>query len=177
MNVSDSLPASFATFPDTARVWLFGTDRALDAAETRRLEHEIDAFTRGWMAHGAPLRATHATLESRFVVVAADETACAASGCSIDALLRRIGELEAAVGVSLRDGARIWYRIRNGDIVCCDRQTFRMRAERGEIDAATPVFDTTIQTLGDLRAGRFERPAGAAWHARLLPALETAPDA
>jgi hypothetical protein len=39
----------------------------------------------------------------------------------------------------------------------------------GDVDGETPVFDTTVTTMGEFRA-RFERPARASWHAELLQA-------
>jgi hypothetical protein len=36
-----------------------------------------------------------------------------------------------------------------------------------DVDGDTPVFDTTITTVGELRT-RFERPARDSWHADLL---------
>ncbi len=42
-------------------------------------------------------------------------------------------------------------------------------AERGEVDGNTIVFDLTVQHLGDVRDGGWERAAVSSWHAQLLP--------
>lgn len=158
---------SLSELPDEARVWVFGAGRPLTGAEVARIDAALEEFLAGWAAHGARLRPAHEVRERRFVIVAVDERAAGASGCSIDALSHRIAGLEEELGVSLRAGGRIWYR--DGDrIVSCDRATFRDRAATGDVSPRTPVFDPTVATLGDVRAGRFERPAGSSWHARLL---------
>jgi hypothetical protein len=36
----------------------------------------------------------------------------------------------------------------------------------GAVDAATPVFDLTLATVGALRVEGVERPAGRSWHGR-----------
>lgn len=159
---------SLSSLPDDSRVWVFGSDRALTDGELARIDSLLGEFLSGWAAHGAPLRTGHDVVERRFVVVAVDERAAGASGCSIDALSRHIGDIERSLGVDLRDGARVWYRS-GDDIACCDRAEFRARAAKGEITADTPVFDPTISDLGALRGDGLERPAGASWHRRLLP--------
>lgn len=164
---------SLSRLPDESRVWVFGADRPLTDSEISRVESSLADFLRGWAAHGAPLRTGHEIIERRFVVVAVDERAAGASGCSIDALSRHIADLGRALDVDLVDGGRIWYRD-GGDVVCCDRAEFRDRAAAGEVTAETSVFDPTVAGLDELRAGRFERSAGSSWHARLLPSTGVA---
>jgi len=168
--------------PDHSRIWVFGAAAPLTAAQRETLDADLAGFVRGWAAHGSALVAGHEIVEDAFVIVAVDETAQGASGCSIDAMVRHLGELEGRLGIELLDGSRIWYRTGGGGIVSCDRAEFGSLSEQGDIDAATPVFDPTIETLGELRAGRLERSAGRSWHARLLrlpgsaPAPDPAPD-
>lgn len=159
--------------PDDSRVWVFGADRALTADEIARVDSALREFLAGWAAHGAPLRTWHDVIELRFVVVAVDERSAGASGCSIDALSRQIGEIGRSLDVGLLGGGRIWYRD-GDDIVCCDRAEFRARAAAGDVTARTRVFDPTVSDLGAIRAGHLERPAGESWHARLLPSTGVA---
>jgi hypothetical protein len=159
---------SLSALPDTSRIWIFGATEPLTDAQQQALDADLTGFVRTWAAHGSQLMAAHRLEESTFVVVGVDETVHGASGCSIDSLVRHLSELETALDVSLLDGARIWYRTHAGDIVSCERSEFTDRSKQGEIDAGTRVFDPTIQALGDLRRGDFERAAGESWHARLL---------
>jgi hypothetical protein len=80
-----------------------------------------------------------------------------------------VQQLERELGLSLVGGGRVFYRTRNGDVNAVDREEFHGLAERGAITSNTPVFDTTVMTLGDWRA-RFEGPAERSWHGQLLPA-------
>jgi hypothetical protein len=159
---------SITALPDTARVWVFGATEPLTPAQRDALDDELTGFVRSWAAHGSQLMAAHEIVLDTFVVVAVDESLHGASGCSIDAMVRRLAELEDELGVSILEGALVWYRTQGGDIVSCSRSEFKVRSEQGEIDAATRVFDPTIQTLGALRSGAFERPASESWHAQLL---------
>lgn len=160
--------------PDEAHVWVFGTNRPLAGEETALLRDRFPPFLEEWTAHRRELRAAWELREDRFVIVAVDEASTAASGCSIDALMRHLRGLEEALQVGLLDSTPIWYRNAEGEIVAVTRAEFRLRAGAGEVDVRTAVFDPTLATLGELRAGRLELPAGEAWHARLLPADTTA---
>lgn len=156
------------SLPDSARVWVYGTDRALTREEREALLDDLRAFVDIWTAHGAALRAGVEWVEDRFAVVAVDEASAPASGCSIDAMSRRLAALEARLGCSLLDSTRVFYRTESGGIESCARAEFRTRAEAGAIGEATPVFDPTINTLAALRAGKLERPVAHSWHRRLL---------
>jgi len=162
---------SISALPDAARVWVFGAASPLTDAQERALDVDLSGFVKSWAAHGSPLLAGHAIIDGRFVVVAVDESHQGASGCSIDAMVGHLREMEDRLSVSLLDGTRIWYRTQAGDIVSCDRPQFRTRAEKDDVDEATPVFDITIQSLAELRGGHFERPVRDSWHARLLSPL------
>jgi hypothetical protein len=157
-----------ADLPDDARVWCFGADPEPGPDTAGRLLEEMRAFVSEWTAHRKALRAGVAWRSDRFLCVAVDESAAGASGCSIDALSDRLRELERELGVSLLDAAPVWYRDAAGTVRSVSRETFRALAARGEIGADTPAFDLTVATLGELRAGRLERPVRESWHARLL---------
>lgn len=164
--------AAFDTLPDEARMWCFAADRAPEPAETARLLDAMTDFLEGWTAHGADLSVGLDWRYDRFLLVAVDERAAGASGCSIDALTRRLGELEAELGLRLRDASPVWYRDpEDGDRVkCASRAEFREIAGRGRADGSTTVFDLTVERVGELRRGSWELPARDAWHATLLPA-------
>ncbi len=157
-----------ADLPDDARVWCFGADPTPGPERGGRLLEEMRAFVSEWTAHRKALRAGVGWWLDRFLCVAVDESAAGASGCSIDALSDRLRELERELGLSLLDATPVWFRDASGAIRSAPRETFRALAARGEVGAETPAFDLTVATLGELRAGRLERPVRESWHARLL---------
>ena len=159
----------FDTLPDDARVWVFGTDRALSAAEAARLLAVVDAYLARWAAHGAPLASARDWRDDHFLTIAVDQRAAGASGCSIDALFHQLQDLERSLGVSIVGGGRIFYRDEAGAVQAADRSTFGELAGRGELTPDTIVFDPTVTTLGSWRSG-FERRASESWHAQLMPA-------
>ena len=158
----------FDTLPDQSRVWIFGSDRALNPDETRGLLSDTDRFLEGWAAHGAPLKASREWTDTHFLTIAVDQSTAGASGCSIDGLFRTLSSLGPRIGANLVGSGRVFYRDSAGEVQSVSRDRFTELASSGEITAATPVFDTTIQTLGEWR-DRFERTVADSWHAQLLP--------
>lgn len=163
------MPAvSFDRLPDDARLWVFGAAQPLDDAQQADLLAHVDDFLQRWAAHGAPVVGGRELREGRFLFVGADERATGVSGCSIDSLFRTLGELEERMGVPLRDSSIIYWRDAAGQVRSASRPEFRQVARGGELTPDTHVFDNTVDTVGDLRAGQWERPMRDAWHGRLL---------
>lgn len=166
----------FEEMPGDARLWVFGTDRVPGPDEARRLGSRTRSFLESWTAHDRALDAAFQIREDRFVLVAVDERRARASGCSIDALTRHFRGMEEELGISILDSAPVWYRDEEGAPVRASRTAFREAAARGEVTLDTPVLDLTADTVGDIRTGRWERPARRSWHARLLDSSrETVP--
>jgi hypothetical protein len=155
----------FDQLPPDARLWIFPASRALSDDEQRSVFAETDAFIDEWMAHGVPLNAARDVRHGQFVLIGVDERAAGASGCSVDALVRRMGRLQAVLGVELVENGPVLYR--SGErIERVSRDRFADLASKGEVNLDTVVFDNTLVRVGDLRAGRWEVRAADAWHAR-----------
>ena len=148
--------------PDESYLWMFGIAPALDETKEARLVQRIDEFLANWKAHGTPIDGARDVIEGTFLAVAADPSS-ERCGSSIDALFRTVRELERDLGVSMIDPDRVFFRHGDGRVDSMTRAEFR---DRG--DAHTIVFDTTAQTLGELRSGGWERKAELSWHRQLL---------
>ena len=159
---------AFRSLPDGSRLWCFGASRPPTGVETAHLLDRMHSFVKGWTAHSRYLRAGIQWRDQRFLLVAVDEERAGASGCSIDALTRRLQELESKLDLDLLDSTPVWYRDGTGRVRSCSRDEFRARAGSGEVNGGTPVFDLTVRRMGDLRGGRFELTAGDSWHSILL---------
>lgn len=169
----------FGGLPDSARLWIFGVGRSLSGEEEARLLGSVAAFLGGWKAHGRPLAALHEWVGGRFLLVAVDDRTVSPSGCSIDALVGRLRALEAEFGTEIVGGAPVWYRSggTGGVIERVSRPVFRDRARAGLVTGETVVFDLSLERVGELRLGHFERLARESWHRRYLAprAPEAAP--
>ena len=155
----------FDGFPDESRIWIFGAQRGLDDGEAAWLLAAVDGFLASWKAHGVPLRATRTWRNDRFLIVCADTGIALPSGCSIDALTGVFREMEGRIGVRFLGNEAVWYRDSEGSIRRATRPEFRSLARTGEVTPASVVFDNSLTSLAQLRAGRWEGPAADRWHA------------
>ena len=156
---------AFDQLPSDARLWIFAAERPLTAAERDRVIAEADAFIDQWTAHGVPLTAAREMRYEQFVLVGVDERAAGVSGCSIDALVRRMQQLERVLGLELVNNGPVLYR--EGEaVVRVPRDRFAELAASGTVSPQTRVFDNTLTRVGDLLAGKWEVPAEASWHKR-----------
>jgi hypothetical protein len=157
----------FDSLPDSARVWVFGSERPLSTREAENMLAQADGFLDSWNAHGHPLTCARQWTGDRFLTVGVDQTTAGASGCSIDGLFRLLRVTEGELGTRLVGGGLVFYRDRDGDIHAATRDEFAALASSGKVDDNTHVFDTTVQRAGDWRE-RFETELSTSWHADII---------
>lgn len=157
----------FPDLPADARVWVFTADRPLSEHERERLLDAAQQFTAQWTSHGRSVPGDATLLHDRFLVVAGHLSG-GVSGCGIDSMTHAVEEAGRAAGMAWLDGLHVAYRDAEGTVQATPRSGFRQQARTGSVTAETPVFVTTVDTLGDLRDGGLERSAKATWHARIF---------
>ncbi len=157
----------FSDMPEHGRLWVFAADRRLNDSDAEQLLSAVDGLLNEWRAHGVPLTAARDFRHDQFLFVSVDERAAGVSGCSIDALVRGLKQLERELNVTLVDNSPVLFR--DGAAVRrVSRNEFAELAGAGTVTGATVVFNNTVSTVGDLRGGRWEVPASESWHAALL---------
>jgi len=159
----------FSELPDSARLWIFPSDRPLAPEEAGALEETVREGLAEWAAHGSPVTWGYELVDMQFLLIGVDERTTALSGCSIDGAVRHMRSLEGRLGITLLDSDRIFFR-EGATLRVEPRAVFRDRVQRGAITAETPVLDPVLSRVEDWRQGRFERPFSESWHARAFPA-------
>lgn len=155
----------FSKLPDSARVWVFAAERSFDDAETNLISAIMNNFMQEWTAHKRELTTAWEMRYQQFLFVAVDERMMGASGCSIDSLVRNLSELGKKLNTDLTGAhSKVFYRGRDTQIRCVERIEFRRLAQNGQVDEDTIVFNNTVQTLGEVRLGKWELPMKRSWH-------------
>jgi len=155
----------FDALPADARLWIFAANRSLGQTERREVLRAVDDFLDEWTAHGIPLAAGRDLRYDQFLLIGVDERRAGASGCSVDALVRRLREVHVRMDVDFLDNAPVLFRTGNG-IERVSRDDFAARVAAGAVTLDTVVFDNSLSQVGDVRLGRWETPAGRTWHRR-----------
>jgi len=156
---------AFAQMPDDARLWAYAFDRALTPEDTGRIDGMMAVFLPQWVSHGSPVTGAYTVFENRFLLIAGTCTD-GIGGCSTDASVRMVQEIGAALEANAFDRTLVFFRNGGGRIVAVSRNDFKELVAQKHVAPETLVFDTTIQTVADLRAGRFETTFEKSWHAR-----------
>lgn len=139
-----------AHLPDHSRIWMFSCERPLTAAEELLVSEKIEAFTDDWTAHGAPLSAGYQILENRVIVLAVDEKANLASGCSIDKSTRLLVEISKQLGIDFFNRLEVYYQTAEG-YKKGTKSEIESSFEQGQINGESLVLDTTLLDLKSLR--------------------------
>ena len=158
----------FEELPDSARLWIFPSDRPLSPDEQEALIRSVEAGLAEWSAHGSPVTWGVRIEQGQCLLIGVDETRTALTGCSIDSAITRIRELETRFGTALLDNGRIFLRD-GSEIRALSRLEFKKRIGAGGVTAETLVFDNTIPTVGAFRRGAWEIPFSHSWHREAFP--------
>ncbi|MBD0256398.1 MAG: hypothetical protein ICV83_11830 [Cytophagales bacterium] len=154
----------FEQMPGHARVWVYQSIKPLDAAAQDALAEALQQFTQGWDSHGIPLRASFRLLNGHFIVLAVDETAKDASGCSIDKSVHFVQELERRFGLNLFDRSQQAFLV-DGQVKFVEVKNLKAQVQAGAIGSETPTFNTLVVTVGQLQT-EWLVPAAKGWLAR-----------
>ena len=162
-------PDLFPALPDDARCWIYVADSPLTEAEQTSLLGALDTFFAGWASHGRPVQGAATCLDNRFLVVAGVIAQGGdLSGCGIDASVHAVEESAHRLGVTWASPLLVFFRDADATVQSLPRSAFRKLVADGTVHAETRVFDVSLSTLGQVRGGAFEQPAGASWHARIF---------
>lgn len=165
--IAPTIAEQLTELPDTARVWIYQANRPLLDDEVKEIEALSHTFLKDWNAHGSKMTAKMVVLYNRFVVLAADESAVQASGCSIDSSVRFVKSLEEKFNVSLFERTNLAYRDVDGEIQTMEIPEFQNAIGSGALTKETIVFNNLVDNVGALKSA-WEVPALRSWHIRLF---------
>ena len=152
---------AFDHLPPQARVWIYQASRPLTEEELMPLLARLAAFAEEWTSHGRQLAASAQFLHRQFLVIGLDEAVAGASGCSIDASVRFVQELEQRLGITLLEKSRMAF-LANGKLSLLTRPELRAAIAAGQVQADTLYFNNTLTTKGELDE-QWPAPAGQTW--------------
>ena len=156
----------FTDLPQTARIWIYQSDRKFTEDELPKLQEKLASFLEKWTVHGANLQAGFEIKYDRFIVIALDQNVNAASGCSIDAQVHFIQELEREFEISLLDKMNVTY-IQNDRLHFKSLADFKKMAKDGAVGKQTIVFNNLVNTVEEYQE-HWEVPAIESWHNRFF---------
>lgn len=157
---------AFDKLSDEARVWIYQANRSFTDEELQEIKTKLANFIDQWAAHGSDLEASFEIKYKRFIIIAVDQSKQMATGCSIDASVHFIQQLEKEYNVDLMDKMNVSYK--QGEYIAYkDLKAFRKMAKDRAVTGNTIVFNNLVTTKAEFLEN-WEVPAKESWHGRFL---------
>lgn len=156
----------FSSLPKTARIWIYQCNRSFSTDEIQEISNKLYTFLEGWTAHGNDLKAAFEIRYKRFIIIGLNQDQQLATGCSIDASVHFIQQLETAYKVNLLDKLNVSYK--QGDYIAYKTlKEFKKMIKDKAVSKNTIVFNHLVQTKAEY-ADFWEVPAANSWHNRFF---------
>ena len=156
----------FNTLPEESRVWIYQANRSFSEQELEEIESKLNIFIENWTTHGSDLQSGYLIKYKRFIVIGLNQNLNKASGCSVDASVHFIQELEKEYGVDLMDKMNVSYK--QGDYVAYKTLLdFKKMAKEKAVSKNTIVFNNLVTNIAEFNEN-WEVPASESWHNRFL---------
>lgn len=156
----------FNTLPEESRVWIYQANRSFSETELEDLKSKLNIFIENWTAHGSDLQAGYTIKYKRFIVLALNQNITNATGCSIDASVHFIQQLEKDYNVDLMDKMNVSYK--QGEYIAYKTLLdFKKMAKNRSVSKNTIVFNNLVNNIAEFNEN-WEVPASESWHNRFL---------
>lgn len=156
----------FESLPPESKIWIYQSNRKFTDEEMNAIEESLKVFVENWAAHGTGLEASYQLKYNRFIILAVDQENQMATGCSIDASVQFIQELEQQYEVDLLDKMNVTFKL--GEHVAHKPLIeFKKMAKDKAVSANTIVFNNLVNTIEEFNEN-WEVPAGDSWHSRFF---------
>ena len=156
----------FDNLPEESRIWIYQSSRKFSDEEMADIEKDLIEFLNNWNAHGTSLESSFLIKYNRFIILAVNQEVKAASGCSIDASVAFIQNLEQKYSVDLLDKMNVAFK--QGEFITYKTLLeFKKLAKDKSVSENTIVFNNLVNTIEEWNEN-WEIPAIESWHSRFF---------
>lgn len=156
----------FENLPLESKIWIYQSNRKFSDEEFSEIEVALQSFLQNWAAHGTSLEASYQLKYNRFIILAVNQEVQNATGCSIDASVQFIQDLEKKYNVDLLDKMNVTFKL--GDHVAHKTLIdFKKMAKDKAVTENTIVFNNLVNSIEEWNEN-WEVPAGDSWHSRFF---------
>ena len=156
----------FESLPLESKIWIYQSNRKFSDQECAEIETDLQAFLQNWSAHGTALEASYQLKYNRFIIIAVNQEVQNATGCSIDASVQFIQNLEKKYDVDLLDKMNVTFKL-GEHIAHKSLLDFKKMTKDKAVTEKTIVFNNLVNTIEDWNTN-WEVPASESWHSRFF---------
>ncbi len=156
----------FENLPEESKIWIYQSSRKFSEEEVAAITTDLSEFLTNWSAHGTLLESSFQIKYNRFIIIAVNQEVQPATGCSIDASVAFIQNLEQKYSVDLLDKMNVAFK--QGEFVTYKTLLdFKKLAKDKSVSENTIVFNNLVNTVAEFNEG-WEIPASESWHSRFF---------
>jgi hypothetical protein len=154
-------------FSPSSRVWVYQSNRLFSLSEALEIEDSLKDFSASWKSHGAEVNGWAQLFFGQFLVIMADETHTAVSGCSTDASVRFVKQLGEKYSVDFFNRTSLSFFIKD-KIQQLPLSQLAYAFENGFLQPDTLYFNNLVQNREELEK-KWIIPVKESWLASRLP--------
>lgn len=136
-------------FEPGSRVWIYQSSRLFTVGEALEIEDGLQEFCAAWQAHGAGVKGFGNLFFGRFLVLMADESATAVSGCSTDSSVRFVKAIGQKFNVDFFNRQHLAFVVKD-KIEVLPMNQLPYAFENGFINSETLYFNNLAATKEQL---------------------------
>ena len=127
----------------------------MNAVQAAELKGIMDEFVGGWKAHGARLAASYRLIAEQFLIIAVDESAQQATGCSIDKSVHLLQEFGSKENLDFFNRMLV-HVMENGTFTSYSTSELKAAIAEGVVGPNTQIMNTTATTLAESGMGTID---------------------
>ncbi|WP_010134803.1 hypothetical protein [Ochrovirga pacifica] len=154
--------------PDNARVWIYQSNRKFTPEEELQISELTTSFVEQWTRHGENVKGSFVIKYHQFLIIAVDQDFVEVSGCSIDASVKLVQQIQNLFKLDMLNKLTIAYKTKD-DLQIVSMADFTQMAKNQTIDKQTVVFNNMVNTKKGIEE-QWEVAAKDSWHARFFNA-------
>jgi hypothetical protein len=153
----------FNKLSGNSKIWIYNAGRELTGQEKSFIIRAAKEFCMQWKTHGKPLNSSADILNDHFLVLAVDESAQPASGCSIDDSIRFLTEISKNLGIDFFNRQMVTFKNnKTGSLFSLPMKTVRKMFRNDELEDSFLVFNHLLTTKAALK-DRWLQPLKESW--------------
>lgn len=158
----------FTKFPETAKLWIFPSNRKFYNTEILTLTKKIETFLSCWPTNNSAIETSYLLKYERFIIIGVHETTSKLTSQMHDELSQFIQELEKEFEIILFDRINICFK--QGEFVQYKEiKDFKKLIKNNGVSEKTIVFNNVISTKMEFEEN-WEIPLSESWLSHLLKA-------
>ena len=159
------MQVDYKTISDTAKVWIYPSNRKFYDTEIDGLKGKINLFLNNWNTEKNSFKVSYKLLYNRFIILFADSDVDITIA-DIDTSVQFILQLQVAYDVALLDKMNVCFK--QGEYVQYkELKEFKKLLKNRAVTGKTIVFDNLIQSKEEFE-NYWEVPISDSWYGRFL---------